>query len=165
MINTIETMLGAFDEDPERKFNRINSIDSIFTKMNQIFNTKGIIPSFFENTITQYPYDYYIDKSKKDIYEHVFMIPVAGYFKDEIHVNVKNNCLKVELLPTCPFKQKDDIEWVHTGIKKGKVMFEWYVKGITPEKTVTKLNNGMLTITLTVHVKTTDDGYKEVEIK
>lgn len=124
-------------------------LDDITNKMFSIFDRKGIMPSVFENAKTSYPYDHYVvtDEKTGRIKDQVFQVPVAGYWKNEIHVSVKHDSLKIEMIPET--KSDDaDIKYIHRGIKRGKVGFEWYIKGIKPENVKTSIGNGMLTVTV-----------------
>lgn len=122
--------------------------DSLTNKLFSLFDRKGFMPSVFENTSTSYPYDHYmvIDNKTGEIKQQVFQVPVAGYFKNEVHVSVKNDNLKIEMIPET--KNETPKKYIHKGIKKGKVYFEWYIKGVKPENVKTTIGNGMLTVTV-----------------
>ena len=141
----------------------VDPFDFMTNRMLQILDNKGFIPSIFEASSTAYPYDHFMvmDEKTNKIKQQVFQIPVAGYFKDEIHVSVKNDNLKVEITPTA----KDTLykKYIHKGIKKGKVFFEWYIKGVKASDVKTKINNGILTIE--VDCKNIASEYEEIEIK
>lgn len=125
-----------------------DTFDSLTDKLFSLLDKTGFMPSVFENTITSYPYDYYMvtDEKTGKIKQQVFQVPVAGYFKNEVHVSVKNDNLKIEIVP----ETKNEIpkKYIHKGIKKGKVYFEWYIKGVKPENVKTTIGNGMLTVTV-----------------
>ena len=123
--------------------------DLVTNKMFSMFDRKGIMPSVFESTKTSYPYDHYIvtDEETGKMKEQVFQVPVAGYFKNEIHVSVKHDNLKIEMIPEAKADNANK-KYIHCGIKKGKVGFEWYIKGIKPENVKTSIGNGMLTVTV-----------------
>ena len=118
--------------------------------MFSILDKKGFLPSVFENTKTSYPYDHYVvvDEESGKMKEQVFQVPVAGYFKNEIHVSVKHDNLKIEMIPETKADNTNK-KYIHCGIKKGRVGFEWYIKGIKPENVKTSIGNGMLTVTVT----------------
>ena len=105
----------------------------------------------WENTIDvenfiQENYTLYDEETGK-MKEQVFQVPVAGYFKNEIHVSVKHDNLKIEMIPEAKADNTNK-KYIHCGIKKGKVGFEWYIKGIKPENVKTSIGNGMLTVTV-----------------
>ena len=137
--------------------------DSLTNKLFSLFDRKGFMPSVFENTSTSYPYDHYMvtDAKTGKIKQQVFQVPVAGYFKNEVHVSVKNDNLKIEMIP----ETKNEIpkKYIHKGIKKGKVYFEWYIKGVKPENVRTTIGNGMLTVT--VDDCSPSSEYTELEIE
>lgn len=122
--------------------------DSLTNKLFSLFDRKGFMPSVFENTSTSYPYDHYmvIDNKTGEIKQQVFEVPIAGYRKNEVHVSVKNDNLKIEIAPD----PKDDApkKYIHKGIKKGKVYFEWYIKGVKPENVKTTIVHGILIVTV-----------------
>lgn len=137
--------------------------DSLTNKLFSLFDRRGLMPSVFENTSTSYPYDHYmvIDNKTGEIKQQVFEVPIAGYRKNEVHVSVKNDNLKIEIVPD----PKDDApkKYIHKGIKKGKVYFEWYIKGVKPENVRTTIGNGMLTVT--VDDCSPSSEYTELEIE
>lgn len=137
--------------------------DSLTNKLFSLFDRKGFIPSVFENTSTSYPYDHYmvIDNKTGEIKQQVFEVPIAGYRKNEVHVSVKNDNLKIEIVPD----PKDDApkKYIHKGIKKGKVYFEWYIKGVKPENVKTTIICGMLIVT--VNDCSSSSEYTELEIE
>ena len=137
--------------------------DSLTNKLFSLFDRRGLMPSVFENTSTSYPYDHYMvtDEKTGKIKQQVFQVPVAGYFKNEVHVSVKNDNLKIEIVP----EPQDEMpkKYIHNGIKKGKVYFEWYIKGVKPENVKTTIGNGMLTVT--VDDCSPSSEYTELEIK
>lgn len=122
--------------------------DSLTNKLFSLFDRKGFMPSVFENTSTSYPYDHYMvtDTKTGKIKQQVFEVPVAGYRKNEVHVSVKNDNLKIEIVP----EPQDEMpkKYIHNGIKKGKIYFEWYIKGVKPENVKTTIIYGMLTVTV-----------------
>ena len=122
--------------------------DSLTNKLFSLFDRKGFMPSVFENTSTSYPYDHYMvtDTKTGKIKQQVFEVPVAGYCKNEVHVSVKNDNLKIEIVP----ESKDEVpkKYIHKGIKEGKVYFEWYIKGVNPENVKTVIIHGMLIVTV-----------------
>ena len=75
--------------------------DSLTNKLFSLFDRKGFMPSVFENTSTSYPYDHYMvtDTKTGKIKQQVFEVPVTGYRKNEVHVSVKNDNLKIEMIP------------------------------------------------------------------
>ena len=113
--------------------------DSLTNKLFSLFDRKGFMPSVFENTSTSYPYDHYMvtDTKTGKIKQQVFEVPVAGYRKNEVHVSVKNDNLKIEIVP----EPQDEVpkKYIHNGIKKGKIYFEWYIKGVKPENVKTTI--------------------------
>ena len=137
--------------------------DSLTNRLFSIFDRRGLMPSVFENTSTSYPYDHYmvIDNKTGEIKQQVFEVPIAGYRKNEVHVSVKNDNLKIEIVP----EPKDEApkKYIHKGIKKGKVYFEWYIKGVKPENVKTTIGNGMLTVT--VDDCSPNSEYTELEIE
>nr|DAT07254.1 MAG TPA: Small heat shock protein [Caudoviricetes sp.] len=137
--------------------------DSLTNKLFSLFDRKGFMPSVFENTSTSYPYDHYmvIDNKTGEIKQQVFEVPIAGYRKNEVHVSVKNDNLKIEIVP----EPKDDApkKYIHKGIKKGKVYFEWYIKGVKPENVKTTIIYGMLIVT--VNDCSSSSEYTELEIE
>lgn len=125
-----------------------DTFDSLTDKLFSLFDRKGFIPSVFENTSTSYPYDHYMvtDEKTGKIKQQVFEVPVAGYRKNEVHVSVKNDNLKIEIVP----EPQDEMpkKYIHNGIKKGKIYFEWYIKGVKPENVKTAIIYGMLIVTV-----------------
>jgi len=138
-MNEIDTIVG----EPLVPF------DTLTRKMFSLFDRSGFMPSIFESKVASYPYDHYIvtDEKTDKVKQQVIQIPVAGYFKNEIHVSVKNDNLRVEMIPEAKADNTNK-KYVHCGIKKGKVCLEWFIKGIKSDKVKTSIGNGMLTITI-----------------
>lgn len=162
-LNKIKTMNTNNNTEIVKEDAFYDPFDALTNRLFSIFDRRGLMPSVFENTSTSYPYDHYmvIDNKTGEIKQQVFEVPIAGYRKNEVHVSVKNDNLKIEIVP----EPKDDApkKYIHKGIKKGKVYFEWYIKGVKPENVKTTIIYGMLIVT--VDDCSPNSEYTELEIK
>lgn len=162
-LNKIKTMNTNNNTEIVKGDAFYDPFDALTNRLFSIFDRRGLMPSVFENTSTSYPYDHYmvIDNKTGEIKQQVFEVPIAGYRKNEVHVSVKNDNLKIEIVP----EPKDDApkKYIHKGIKKGKVYFEWYIKGVKPENVKTTIIYGMLIVT--VDDCSPSSEYTELEIK
>ena len=147
-LNKIKTMNTNNNTEIVKGDAFYDPFDSLTNRLFSIFDRRGLMPSVFENTSTSYPYDHYMvtDEKTGKIKQQVFQVPVAGYFKNEVHVSVKNDNLKIEIVP----EPQDEVpkKYIHNGIKKGKIYFKWYIKGVKPENVKTTIIYGMLIVTV-----------------
>ena len=162
-LNKIKTMNTNNNTEIVKEDAFYDPFDALTNRLFSIFDRRGLMPSVFENTSTSYPYDHYmvIDNKTGEIKQQVFEVPIAGYRKNEVHVSVKNDNLKIEIVP----EPKDEApkKYIHKGIKKGKVYFEWYIKGVKPENVKTTIIYGMLIVT--VDDCSPSSEYTELEIE
>ena len=98
-LNKIKTMNTNNNTEIVKEDAFYDPFDALTNRLFSIFDRRGFIPSVFENTSTSYPYDHYMvtDEKTGKIKQQVFQVPVAGYFKNEVHVSVKNDNLKIEI--------------------------------------------------------------------
>lgn len=117
------------------------------------------------------PYNYSIKKIRKDkdtpwTVQHILEIPVAGYEKNEIKVNFKNNILTVSFEPKEEVFEETPNEEniaIKTGITHSSFKMQWAIKNITPDCVEScRINKGILTIK--INEKTPIDDSTEIPI-
>ncbi|MFP3014696.1 MAG: Hsp20 family protein [Arsenophonus sp.] len=118
-----------------------------FTQMDNLFSRlTGEKPIAFSPS-------YNLLQKDKDNYEMVLSVP--GYTQDELDISVLNNQLnissKLKIEETNTNEKKDNIKWLHHGIKKSEFSLNFSLEHrITIQKA--NLYNGFLTIQFTYNI-------------
>jgi len=122
--------------------------DPFFSDVFNVFNNK-----------IGYPYDIFTRGNVVYI-----EVPLAGYYKNNIKIEVDNNILRLNV--KCPESEKDNTNcyYIYKGISKRTLNFGWNLHENVDRGAITsKFDNGLLRII--VPFKEKEKVVKEIEIK
>lgn len=134
--------------------------------MNSILNNRWVSlfdETFFQdvfdvlNSKTSYPYNIHAYTDKV-----VVEVPLAGYKRDNISLEIENNVLSLKVTRK---EEKDSSgKLVHHGIKNKELLFRWNLQSSLDQDSVESVfEDGLLTIT--IKAKQKQDNKKQIIIK
>lgn len=119
-----------------------NIFDGVFSQVDRFFKDDFWTTFDSLNKNITYPVDTYLDE------DNIFFIeiPLAGYKKDNINVEIDGDYL---ILNVKSHGRRDDVTYQHKGIRRKELSLKWYLNGTFEKDQVeSTFQDGLLTISI-----------------